>query len=350
MQIDWLSGTILPTRSLTRDLPLYETGKTIQVDPDGVINWIRPAFVPFKGSFDASIVVTSNTGHDLHISGNPVKFFQGHNLFGSEEASPLFLAMGEAVRRDIGLFPSPGTWDSCGFSGPRFSRADITRSYRFPTDDYARAWLREVAASARSRHGGALVRGTTVYHGKNSRHWTMKIYLKSDELKARGKGHHLSEKLSIRDRDLLTDWSTGVVRFELTLRSLELGRPIADIKTLTLYSIWQRYFERITFNRNAAPHIEDLMMTTLTRAERSAHFQWQHGKDLRAEFSKSGFYKLRSALLTKLAIDIAVPPVVEDSDPVDASLDPVGWDPHPIEHLVHRPSPQLMISYPDKEE
>jgi hypothetical protein len=178
----------------------------------------------------------------------------------------------------------------------------------------------------------------------------MKIYLKADELKARGKGHHLSEKLSRRDRDLLTDWSTGVVRFEVTLRSLELVRPIADIKTLTLYSIWQRYFERITFNRNAAPHIEDLMMTTLTPVEAGIHARWLLGQDLRRSLSKPTFYRLRSALLTKLAIDIAVPPLVEKSDPVDASLDPAGWDPLPIEHLVYRPSAQLSMSYPDKEE
>ncbi|MGK2915945.1 MAG: phage/plasmid replication protein, II/X family, partial [Porticoccaceae bacterium] len=363
MMIDWVSG-VFHQRPEYQQTPIYDTGRTISVDPDGAVEWQKAGFVMVEGSHDNRIFVRSADRCSLLLSGNPVKFLQGHNLFGSTDYLGLWLSAGQEVRSKHGFFPSPETADSL-FLPPRFTRLDLTRSYRFSTDASARAWLRDVASTARSRHGGSVLSGTTVYwgktaSGKDSRRWTMKAYLKSDELKARGRGHRLSSSLaSIPGAvDELTDWACGVVRFELILKGMELdlidsklsvaGLSFAD---LSIADVWKWYFDRLTWNRNAEvlnmsdpPKLPNHLAGYLAR--------WRCGEDLRACLAHDTFYRTRRALLAACGVDIASPPpakpVTDDESPSGTSvsgLDPAGWDPEPLKAYLFEPDPALARAY-----
>lgn len=339
MQIDWISAVISAPPELS---PQYFTGQHFTVSPNGEVIQERPA--PLDVGFDEPShskryrVICLSPG-ELFLSGNPVKLLQDHNLFGSSDALELFFASGLWVRQKVGLFPGPATWRSCNFEGPRFTRLDLTRSYRFPSGPDCRAWIRDVAASARSRHGAAKLFGSgTAAWGMGSRRWSFKVYDKQSELL-----EHSKKSGSLPP--CLLDWASGVVRFELTLRSLELAENAALVAQLrgstathAARQIWQSYFERITFNENAQMTNPSLLEDALPSHLAIKLAAWRSGKDLRSIMTKATFYRVRRELLNSMGVDIASPPPLSGSRGArseGAALDPAGWDPEPIRaHFV----------------
>lgn len=345
MQCDWVTAEVSPgwIIEVLREAgeKLYDTGRMLSLSPGGEIReeWAGAELVP---SHDTNLRVKSPDGFALWLSGNPVKWLQGHNLFGSEDVLGLTLCAGLLIRERVGLFPGPETFKVNGYTMPRFTRVDLTRSYRFPSNEHARAWLRDVAAYARSRHGAPVFKGSTVEWGKKSSHWSMVAYLKADELSARGKSHKLSEGLSGRDRRNLTAWAQGVVRFEVRLRRLELQG--FDPSARTPLSLWQDYFARVTFNRNTegADMIDQMLPNHLA----GYHARWERGEDLRSALAHNTFYRTRRALLEAAGVDIAAPPPPKEATFVSpAVLDPAGWDPEPIRELLYEPGDEIPRQY-----
>lgn len=350
MQIDWISGFIECPNWARQGIQMYDTGQILSRDPDGEVKRIGTGKVLHEGSHDSRLMVISSMGHNLYLSGNPVKHIQGHNLFGSDDAVGLFLDAGLRVRESMGLFPSPATFTANEFTPPRFTRLDVTRSYRFPSTAHAREWLRTVASTARTRHGSALLNGDTVYYGKGSTRWTFKIYSKFDELHASKKGHALSSALSERAQVQLLAWSEGVVRFELTLRSEELQTYGGESGKFDSASVWENYYGRIKFNRNAEMKNPDLFESSYPKHLRLALFEWRSGADLRKMYSKTTFYRIRRELLDCSKIDIASPPLPESIKPAaviadSSGLDPARWDPEPIEEHFYHPDARVKNSY-----
>lgn len=337
MQVDWISAVISAPPQLS---PQYDTGQHWTISRQGEVTQQRPAaldVVSEDPSHSSSYRVMCTSPGSLYLSGNPVKLLQGHNLFGSSDALGLFFASGLWVRQQVGLFPGPATWESCQFEGPRFTRIDLTRSYRFPRDSDCKAWIRDVAASARSRHGAAKLFGSsTAYWGMGSRRWSFKVYDKQAELLHHAKKGPLPPHLF--------DWAAGVVRFELTLRRPELvehagmvGQLRGEHASRAARQIWQSYFDRITFNENAQMSNVSLLEDALPGHLAIKLAAWRGGKDLRAIMSKPTFYRVRRELLTTVGVDIASPPptLARDARTQGSALDPAGWDPEPIKaHFV----------------
>jgi hypothetical protein len=345
MQVDWISGVLAPGTLYPVGYAPYSdrVGRVLVLDPDGSIQWQKLAAVTIEGSHETSLFARTPDGASLQISGNPCKFFQGHNLFGSTDHAGLWLAAGQHIRSAYGLFPGPQTWAANGYAAPRWTRLDLTRSYRFADDAQARAWLRDVAGSARSRRGGALLNGSTCYWNRGSRRWEFKAYLKSDELRAPGRGHRLPSTLPTGVRQALQDWAAGVVRFELTLKALELQR-IGEI--LDPAAVWQTYFERVTWNRNAEA-AEDVDMIEQQLPNHLAGYlaRWRTGQDLRQALPHRTFYRTRRAILEACGVDIAEPPPARDpvgsarlpGSSVILSPDAPGWDPEPLKAYLYEP-------------
>jgi II/X family phage/plasmid replication protein len=67
------------------------SGEVFSVAPDGEVEWRSPKRVQATRSFDKKISIKSvgGTGHGrsthLWVNGNPSKFLQGHNIFGSDD-------------------------------------------------------------------------------------------------------------------------------------------------------------------------------------------------------------------------------------------------------------------------
>lgn len=357
MMIDWLSATIKTPPELC---PGYDSGRNLKLSPQGEIIRETRAALDVRDedpSSSRNFRVFTPDQQTLYISGNPVKLLQGHNLFGSDDLNGLYLEAGVFVRSNAGLFPSPSTFESCQFSKPRYSRIDITRSYRFQTHKEAQEFIRYVAGTARSRHGAAQLFGSeTAYFGKNSRRWSMKIYDKHSEFLKNHSG--LSKNRFIRgiqkaflpDESELIDWSNGIVRFELCLRGQELvpiNTGIARDILPSWLEVWTSYFEKIQFNENTAMITgNSLLEATLKPSQKAVFELWKAGKDLRGIYPHRTFYRHRSAILTALGVDISTPPAdYESVAHVHSGLDPARFDPEPLESRLIEPRKELKEAY-----
>jgi hypothetical protein len=204
--------------------------------------------------------------------------------------------------------------------------------------------LREIAATARTRHGSAgLGKDGSVTFGKGSRRWSMTCYPKFDEIQASGRGHGLSRALDNYAVERLTEWAEGVVRFELRLRSLELeqvGRITDPLAT------WSQYFSRIQFNRNNAAVLEvDMVTEALPQHLLGYLARWKGGEDLRARLPKNTFYRVRRELLKGAGVDIASPPQPDPTIVHNVGLESARWDPEPIKEYLFEPGDELQRSY-----
>lgn len=350
MQVDWVSGFVEAPPALS---PRYDAGRYLKLSPGGEVEreWSAKQHVEdASGSFTRSFVVGTPGPGKLYISGNPVKLLQGHNAFGSCDAVCLFLEAGIFVREKVGLFPGPSTWSACEFAGPRFTRIDVTRSYRFPTQAEAQAWIRTVAGTARDRRGGATLKGSSsATFGNGSSRWSAVIYEKQSELL-----HRMRERLHGVPSEVL-DWSQGVVRFEFRLRTPELEKWPDQVRRLSgsgsvsaARELWEAYFARITFNGNAAMLDADLIERALPAHLRTKLGAWRSGMDLREVMSVRTFYRTRRELLDAIGVDVASPPPPREEAASVAghvALDPSGWDPEPLRSHLVEPRGELAGQY-----
>ena len=336
---DWVTASIVSESARNRLAPPFQTGRILKISPQGEVTQEFSSRSSSVGSYDSSLSFRAPYPFQLEMSGNPTKFLQGHNLFGSDDFENLFFVAGAMSAINANSpFPLPHCFnfiDDKGALIPKHSltefrptRLDLTRSYRFENNETARAWLRTVGASAHSRHKNRLATDGTIYYGQTSSRWTFKIYHKFDEINSGGKGHQLSEKLLGKDRQALLDWSAGVVRFELTLRRKEIEKLPIGFNTL---DVWKAYYSKIQFNENSGA-IDMNQLTKVSPRVKMAYVSWKSGQDLRAVLPRNTFYNYRKILLG-IGIDIAVPPTKEQLES-EIRLEEIRWDPEPIEELM----------------
>ena len=353
MQIDWLSGFVETPPELWPD---YESGRAIKLDRFGEVieNRIIGANIKDEDpSSSRNFTVWTPTKGSLYLSGNPIKLLQDHNLWGSCDPLGCYLHAGAWVRSRVGLFPGPSTWNACEFTGPRYTRIDITRSYRFPNEDQAAAFIRYNAGTARSRHGAAKLYGSeTCYFGQHSQRWSMKIYRKQKEFQRNiDKRKYITQPAVTRK---LIEWSEGVVRFELVLRGREIRDKYALVdlnEQQTLLNIWNEKYSSIEFNENAnMQNNRDIFESELTTNQLGILSMWRQGYDLRSIYSKPTFYRRRKQLMELVGVDISQAPVkTDDNLTTPTNLDPSGWDPEPLHGGLVEPDDQLKLSYPARD-
>jgi II/X family phage/plasmid replication protein len=185
----------------------------------------------------------------------------------------------------------------------------VTQSFHLGSRGEVLAWLRSAEQTAHLSHRGRgqLVKGSTLYFGKQSRRWSLKLYSKGQEIIAKGHGQD-----SILDLPHAIAWADCTLRAELTLRSMELKRMQLSIGKDWIHQdgVPSEVTAQLLRDRFGG-----MTMTTTTRigadtlatfrpALRAAVAAWEAGHDLRAMFAKATFYKFRAELLPH-GIDIA---------------------------------------------
>ncbi len=319
MMIDWVSA-IIPC---LHPEPI-RGGQFMMVDADGVIESQSDRYLAVEGSFSSKIAVKSlyreagkeyinpafaatyltNPPSYLYFSGNPTKFLKGHNLYGSTDVIDLMRQTLEQVFDTLNLHPTDRDLSRIRSGQYPLTRIDINEMKSMESQGHALAWIRATSHASRSRHkSGGILRGDTLYFGKNSRRWAMKIYAKGQEIGV--KGHEFPQGLP--SRELLTNWAQNKLRWELVIRSPELKKmglnTAAAFANANLQELFDSYKARVTIPSN-----EDLaqsVITHLPRQLRSIYVLWKAGEDLRQTFSKNTFYRHRRALLLH-GIDISV--------------------------------------------
>lgn len=329
--IDWLSMVV----PFSHSEPI-SGGHVVSIKPGGEVDWQCVKRTTVEGSFSTGLQVrtATHTQHPcshLEISGNPVKFFQGHNLWGTDDVHALSVATVEAIASLLGLTCSDEDRQAWQSGCIQLTRVDVTQSFHLQSRAAVLAWLRAAEQTAHLSHRGRgqLVKGSTLYFGKSSRRWSLKLYSKGQEITAKNHGQD-----AILSLPSAVAWADKTLRAELTLRSMELKRQSLDyvsnwmvdgVPSAVTATLLRDRFGGMTMTTTA--HLSADVLDTLRPALRIAYQAWESGSDLRALLPHRTFYKYRSELLPH-GVDIAtlVPREVSNVVPLFKVLEAVPVD------------------------
>lgn len=278
-------------------------GTIASVDTDGVIEWRVEKKKQIRGTHESNLNIKSIDNTQILLDGNPAKWLQGHNMFGSDDLIGLVQAVMLKLTPLLNLTPTEYDLNAWAEGLYMLKRVDCTAMWDLPRRADIRAWLRAAEMQSKSRHGRPVTTGGTLYFGKNSRRWSVKFYSKGDEIDARG--HKLPHE--IEHRDNLIDWADNKLRGELTLRSIQLKE-----KQLSVAQQWRNttpieqlmsYIEGLNMSEQFS--ITPVDLEGLPARLIAVYTLWKDGVDLRAMYPKASFYRYRSEFL-KQGIDIAI--------------------------------------------
>lgn len=329
--IDWIS-MVAPLKHST---PITG-GHVLSIESTGEIAWQCVKRTTVSGSFSTGLQVRTATHESdqpcthIEVSGNPVKFFQGHNLWGTDDLASLAVSTLHAVADFIGVTPCDDDISAWKAGLIRLTRVDATESFHLPNRASVLAWLRAAEQTAHLSHRGRgqLVKGSTLYFGKNSRRWSLKLYSKGQEIHAKGHGQD-----AVLQLPSAVEWADKTLRAELTLRGLELKRRGMDMVSNWLHvddgvqwgvttELLRQVLGAMTMTTTCT--LPDDVFDSLTTSQRTAYLAWQSGADLRGLLSNGGFYNLRRKLLPH-GVDIAtvMPKEVSNVVPLFRTLEAV---------------------------
>jgi len=293
---------------VTCDLPLSKTvevngGLIIAVDQYGVREWATDRRLPVVGSYDATVYVRTK-GSGLELSGNPAKFLQGHNLFGSSDVRGLVYQTALRVCAAIGVKPHYQDLSAWLAGDYNLRRVDCTRMFALEDREQVRRWLVAVGQIAHGRHQKVTqFDGQTVYLGKHSRRTTLKAYCKGDELKA----HPLPAEMPQRASQKLTAHADNKLRVELSVRSMALrdfGLQRASKWTRTTGArLLAHYIGKLEVSDIMA--LDDNVAESLPSGMLGVYHRWRAGEDMRATMPRRTFYRWRARFLP-YGVDIAI--------------------------------------------
>ena len=101
--IDWVTARL----RCTHDSSKLFGGLVVSMNAKGEVEWQTEKRVVVEGSYSKYITVRSHTDGVIEVSGNPAKFLQGHNVFGSDDLIHLVTkTLDRLIALDIGLTPT----------------------------------------------------------------------------------------------------------------------------------------------------------------------------------------------------------------------------------------------------
>lgn len=305
--IDWITA-VLPC---SHDPKKLRAGLVACLDASGDVQWTVEKALQVEGSYSSTIQVKSYTDRTIWISGNPAKWLQGHNIFGTDDLRYLMGRFFDSLLKHdaLGLCPTDDDYDRVQAGQYFLSRVDLNQSWMLPDRAAVLSWIRAAGSTCRlKRRGAGQYAGDTLYFGKNSRRWAVKCYSKGHEISAKGHGLHKD----LQHPELL-DFAEKALRIELVIRSMGLkdlhldyaAHWTPDTAKQLLCSLVLDGLE-ISDNMPAP----DDVLNTLPYRLRLVYQSWKNGDDLRQMLPKNTFYRHRRALLP-YGIDIAIPQQAE---------------------------------------
>jgi hypothetical protein len=302
--LDWYSGLI------GYDASNMKLGVICEYSPDGELRYKIEPWRQAKGSYESSVQIKRDISTKemldsatefqrcspvvLKMSGNPVKFLQGHNVFGPKAGS-----FGYVLQSFVRALPDelrPKDADVKGLPVCYSSRFDINVMIDMGSHAVVHDWLRHAGSSTRSRHGRPLVSGDTVYWGQHSRRWSMKAYCKFCELEA-----HKTDDPALQQ--LARDFAESQLRLELTLRRPEI-KKLEDVG-IEEQLVWD-FMERITVGVMKANVVD--VRPNLKPAVENVLTLWLAGYDVRHQLPHNTFYRHRRLILDEVGVDISLSP------------------------------------------
>ena len=304
--IDWVTGKFW----ITHNPDVLRSGQSIRtkiVDGVELIEYDIANRLSVKGSHDASITIRSHTDGMVEISGNPAKFLQGHNVFGTNDLKYLVAKMIDklCMMDKLELKPTDVEYENIQQGIYHLSRVDVNEHFAFPSAQVARAWLRAAGNSANMKFRGAglFKEGTLYFKGKR---YIPKIYFKYDEINSKDKSHRLPDEL-LQIPELI-EYAEKSLRFEIKILSTQLKDWMLhlgcnwDADTATML-INDQFISKLQLSANMP--IENEVIESLPKNLRLTYTAWVNGEDLRQVLSRPTFYRYRTRLM-EYGIDISI--------------------------------------------
>ena len=286
-----------------------DAGKILSIDRHGEIEYTLGKLLPVVGSHDSRIHIRTNdcdsdgNTTEISISGNPVKFLQGHNLFGT---SDLLNLMYETVLKLSSQLHAPQPLNLLNQIKSGYytvSRVDINRMFSLTNRAEVLSFINVIATNSRTKAQSTVMKGQTVYFNKTSKRWSIKMYSKGQEINL---PRNKKPGMIMLPPELIK-WADNKIRIELTLKSNELresGLHLAsNWSTIEELDIFKDYVERIQMS--SQKQINDLVSEIKLASVRCTYQLWLDGNDPRLMLSKPTFYRHRKALLEH-DIDISI--------------------------------------------
>ncbi|KXV36140.1 hypothetical protein AD940_00490, partial [Gluconobacter thailandicus] len=275
---------------------------------DGIVDSSFDKTLWLPGSYTSRIAIMSDGPGYVRLSGNPVKFLQGHNLFGCSDIVSLVCETMLRICKLLQIEPLPSdvaVWQRGDYV---LSRVDVTEMYELKTYEDVSAWVKSASQSAnvKWRGRGHYQEGTLYFgkvaKGKRASNWQLKIYHKGAEVLV--PGHKLSEDLPSVD-DLIS-WSRNKLRIELTLRTGELKRlsmPRAcDWNPEAASAVFSTYLAKLEIGEDQMIDVE--VEQELKPRHRAIIALWRTGVDIRTVLKRSQFYNVRREIFSQVGIDV----------------------------------------------
>ena len=297
--IDWITA-IIPCHGAGR----LVGSRILCIDANGEIEWETNRRVSVEGSYSSAVQVKAEGRRRLWVSGNPSKFLQGHNLFGSNGLRKLIVVFMLELADRLGLEPTQEDFDVWLAGRYVLKRVDVAACFRLPSTLQVDNWIRSASPLVRGKHQGvSQYGGETIYVGQRSRRISLKIYNKGREIRK-----HPPCK-SIPYREELFEFSEGLLRAEVTIRAQELKRRNLDKawrwKPGTGDTILRERIGRLEMPKKlrlTATEIADLPPRLVGAVK-----LWEAGHDLRSVYPRATFYRYRGEL-RRYGVDISSPP------------------------------------------
>lgn len=307
--IDWVSAIL----ECKHDPSKLIDGFVMSYDALGSQQWVVNKKLSVEGSYSSKIQISSTSSSQIYISGNPTKFLQGHNLFGTNDLNYLMSKFFDELltHDELGLCPDPFQYAAIKNGEYELTRVDVNETWHLNSQKDVMAWIRAVGETAYLKHRGAgQFSGDTAYFGKNSRRWALKCYSKGLEILA--KGHRLPSELNLPE---MRDYAQKALRIEAVTRQLELKR-----RSLNLACNWDvdtaeglllEYLSKLEMSDTYM--LKDDVLESLPVRLRMVYQTWVNGDDLKQIMTKPTFYRVRKQLLD-YGVDISTKSPKEKSN------------------------------------
>jgi len=307
--IDWITALIPFDHSTS-----LNDGQVISVDRDGVQEWTTQKRLAIRGSYESSLHIKSDdrtwnpeTGNYSHIllDGNPVKFFQGHNLWGTDDLVGLVSETVLKVSQILNLSITEQAWNLITNGYYDLKRVDSTMMLAMGSQTDVQAFLYSAERTAHMKYKGqGIMTKGTLYFGKHSRRESLKMYSKATEIKA--KGHQLPFEL--QQLPELYKWVDDKLRLEVCTRSMELkdrGLQLAcNWGDNTPEEVLLRSLSGLNMSENHT--ITATTLDGLPPRLVAVYHLWKEGHDIRGMYPPTTYKRYRKALQEVAGIDIAV--------------------------------------------
>lgn len=299
MMVDWISCRI------PADLPYPITGgMIIDHDENGEIRFATPKRLQLEGSFSSKMMIRAVSTDEIELSGNPAKFLQGHNIYGSANIRRIVSTIiGKVLPEIFGHMPS------VSLSRAIMTRVDVTDGYILDRSADVMAYLRAIEQTARIAYKGrGVLEGSTLVFGRankgdRAKDWQLVMYAKGPEVAKRPLPPPMME-----DEEVL-DWVNRLLRVEVRCRGRELDRlglrRLGDWTEESAAEVWRGKVDMLELSE--VRQIETAELEQIKPRLRNAYAAWRHGEDLSKGLTRPTFYRLRREMRQALGIDIAVP-------------------------------------------